>query len=688
MFVSKLLGLALLFCSFSSLSQQLLINEISQGTGAEEYVEFIVAGTPTCLTNVPCLDLRGVVIDDNNGYFATGSGTGIATGAVRFSDDTFWSCIPQGTLILVYNNTDVNPSIPANDLTMADGNCSLIIPINSTLFEGQSTSPSSAINTYPSAASWIAGNGAWSQIAMSNSNDSFQIRNSITSTTPNHSVSWGNNNTNTQINFAAASGSVFSMTNTVNDNSLIQANWIQGTVANDQTPGVFNNAMNGNWISAMNPQCGISNPLSISISSSPTGCNSTCTGTATIIISGGTAPYQTLWSTSETTTTINNLCAATYTVEVIDDAGCSITEQVIITNAGSTLQLVLNPTNESCDALFDGEITSTAGGGSSPYTYVWSNSAVTTDISNLCPGNYSLTVTDNSGCTTTANETISAGAITGDATIITSGPFTTMDAAEQFTSVQTGGAWTSDCGSCISSTGLFNPQIAGTGTFEICYTVGSGNCADEDCVQIIVTGCTPQTTSESFVTCPNGSIIVNGQTYTSPGTFSESFIDQQGCDSTHTIDYSWYPINPEELLFNECIGDSIEFNSTMYFENQIIEEQVVDINGCLVTNSYIITFDNCSAPDFNVFIPNVFTPNNDNVNDFFEISISDGFLEKGSIINRWGEVIFSFNNDNLSWDGTTKSGQPVTDGVYTYIITAKPDDGVNQVYHGFVTVLR
>ena len=53
-------------------AQQLIINEVSQGTGSSEYVEFVVIGTPTCITPVPSLDLRKVIIDDNNGYFAPG----------------------------------------------------------------------------------------------------------------------------------------------------------------------------------------------------------------------------------------------------------------------------------------------------------------------------------------------------------------------------------------------------------------------------------------------------------------------------------------------------------------------------------------------------------------------------------------------------------------------------------------
>ena len=76
-----------LFITFSGLSQSLIINEVSQGpTGSKEYVEFLVIPSATSQNCTTCTDLRGWIIDDNNGYFSNGvtSGTGVAAGACRF----------------------------------------------------------------------------------------------------------------------------------------------------------------------------------------------------------------------------------------------------------------------------------------------------------------------------------------------------------------------------------------------------------------------------------------------------------------------------------------------------------------------------------------------------------------------------------------------------------------------------
>lgn len=605
----------LVIFSTKAFSQQLIINEVSQGTQAKEYVEFIVAGNPTCQIPVPCMDLRGVILDDNNGDFANGSGTGIAPGAVRFANTTFWSCIPQGTLILIYNNNDLNPAIPPNDISMDDGNCRLIIPINSNLFEGQSDSPTSSNTDYPPSGTWIAGGGDWSQVAMSNSNDSFQILTSLSNLTSSHGVSWGNNTTNTFIYFTDAGGKVFSMMNSVDNDPFEQANWAEGTVGVNETPGQPNNSQNEAWISGMNPNCGVG----------PNG-----------------------------------------------------------------IQIELAIANESCPADCDGEIVASVFGGTSPYSYDWNNGADTPSISGLCQGDYSLTVTDDAGCTAITNVTILAGTAPQPVSITTTGPFSTLDAPAQFNATVNGGTWSADCGSCITSSGIFDPSSVVAGIYEICYTLGTGNCASNDCQFISVTeDCVEQFTSEDVAVCPETIVEFNGQQLTSPGTYPMVEVDQNGCDSTHTLFLTHFSVVPQHDFYSVCMGDSIEIEGIWYSDPEFIAETVLDNNGCSVTNTLTISLQDCTIPFYNVFIPNTFTPNNDNVNDLYTLSIEGGTLEYGAIINRWGEVVHEIDSMNLAWDGTTKQGFPVSDGVYTFLVKVRESyDGILHQYTGFVTVIR
>lgn len=177
--------------------------------------------------------MRGWYIDDNNGFHATGAGTGIAQGCVRFTQDPLWAAVPVGTLIVIHNDANVNASVPANDLSLSDGNCRLVIPVsNCALLEKHLTLPNVALSPYP--ATGFAACGNWTNISMANSDDSFQTIDPAGNLF--HSVSWGNNTLSTIIYFAGTSaGLVAQMTNAVTNNITTQANWTRVAVAGNDT---------------------------------------------------------------------------------------------------------------------------------------------------------------------------------------------------------------------------------------------------------------------------------------------------------------------------------------------------------------------------------------------------------------------------------------------------------------------
>lgn len=596
-------------------SQQLIINEVSQGVVSNgEYVEFVVIGTPTCVTPVPTVDLRTIIFDDNNGYFASGSGMGIASGAIRFANISFWQNVPQGTIILIYDNTSANTNLPADDLSLTDGNCKLIIPINSTLFEKATVSPTSTNSAYPPSASWTTGSN-WSPLGMANGGDSFQLPLSSNSTIPFHAVSWGNNSTNPIIYFAgSAAGTVFSFKNTVSNNWNTQANWVAGSNSSDETPGSPNSPQNAAWIASLNPQCGSTTPMAISTTVTNETCQGSCNGSAAITVNNGTGPF----------------------------------------------------------------------------TYLWSNGQTSSTLSNLCAGNYSVTVTAANGCSDSESFTITSGTGIGITTIQAAGPFLTTNSPLQLNGSPTGGTWSSNCSTCLSATGILDPADAGIGSFQVCYQTGSGNCISDTCITLLVNApCSPQTTSSNSVICAEDSIQLFGNWEHLAGVYSGTFIDQNGCDSTHSVTLSLYTVNPINESVSFCEGDSIEVFNTWYIGPTIATQVEQTANGCDYMHTVTINIENCEIEIPTVFIPNVFTPNADQVNDTFEIVIYGGLVEDAFILNRWGEVVHSFDPFNLKWDGTNDATkQRVQDGVYTYIVNFKPSEGPIQVYTGFITIIR
>lgn len=396
---------ALTFLS-SAYSQQLIINEVSQGTGTAEYVEFVVIGSPICSGTVPTIDLRKVMIDDNNGFFAGGGGSGIANGALRFSNDAFWSAVPQGTFILVYNHANKNASIPDDDISLSDNNCTLIIPGNSPLLESTTVSPNSSDISYPPDASWGPSIG-WSVVQMQNSDDSFQIPLLGGGGTPLHAVSWGNNTSGAIISFpGSAAGRVFSFQNSVSNDWNDQANWVSDPVASGQTPGAANNAANDYWIGTMNPNCR-SNPL-FSFTTTESACGA-ANGSATLNLSG-ISSSTIVWEDGQTGATASNLAAGVYSVLITDNTtGCIYVDSTIINNAGAAL-LAANFTDETCVDACNGTATVNTTGGTSPLQFQWdfaAGAATTATVSNLCPGTYGCIVTDANNCQSNILVTIS-----------------------------------------------------------------------------------------------------------------------------------------------------------------------------------------------------------------------------------------------------------------------------------------
>ncbi|MBM3164950.1 MAG: gliding motility-associated C-terminal domain-containing protein, partial [Bacteroidetes bacterium] len=134
-------------------------------------------------------------------------------------------------------------------------------------------------------------------------------------------------------------------------------------------------------------------------------CNGFSNGTATITINGGTAPYLFAWNNGATTASITNLAAGNYSVTVTDANGCVVTDNVTITQPSSILATV-NSVNITCNGLNNGSANVTQTGGIAPYTYQWSTGGLTSSITNLGPGNYSVSVTDINGCSVSANAVV------------------------------------------------------------------------------------------------------------------------------------------------------------------------------------------------------------------------------------------------------------------------------------------
>lgn len=149
-----------------------------------------------------------------------------------------------------------------------------------------------------------------------------------------------------------------------------------------------------------------SGQLMLGVRTSPPSCSTATDGTIDLMVTGGVPPFIYNWSTGDITEDLTGLAAGTYLVTVIDANGCDALLSIAVT-APPSMMIASLVDDVSCFGENDGSIQITVAGGVSPYSYAWSNGAETEDVSSVSAGSYSLTVTDDNGCTVTGSFIVS-----------------------------------------------------------------------------------------------------------------------------------------------------------------------------------------------------------------------------------------------------------------------------------------
>ena len=330
-------------------------------------------------------------------------------------------------------------------------------------------------------------------------------------------------------------------------------------------------------------------------------CNGNNTGTIDLSVSGGTPPYTYNWSTGAISQDISGLIAGTYIVTVSENTGCdsivsyTITEpQAMITN--------INGKDASCTDVCNGSANLSVIGGVSPYTFLWSNGAITEDLSGICNGSYTITITDNNGCTVTNSVTIGAGpGVTASFTYNGDQCFV----GHSFTFTNTGSgvnscgsncptfSWDFDGDLVIDVSGTSNTHANPTysyntcGSFVVTLIVDDGTCSDT-ATQVVSALCSPSATitpiNESCSgSCDGGAnLTVNGGTspYTylwsngeisqdisnlCPLTYDVTITDANACSTiaSVTIDPGPNPLAGFTYNGNQCLaGNNYTFTNT------------------------------------------------------------------------------------------------------------------------------
>jgi len=442
-------------------------------------------------------------------------------------------------------------------------------------------------------------------------------------------------------------------------------------------------------------------------------------GTATAIISGGTAPYIYSWNNGQTQQQTTNLVTGSYTVVVTDVNGCP--PETAPAFIPSSLSLVISTSGNKSICSGTTTLLSVTGGTS----YAWSTGAVSS----------SLTVAP--VATTTYSVHITGGICSKDTSIMITGypdPVISISGNNNVcignsTALSvTGGSkylWSNGVTNTVLTINL--PTV--TKTYTVIVTSSFG-CTDSSSISITVNPLPTIVVSPSQTICAGNSAQLsasgandylwsNGDTGNNisvqpynPVTYTVIGTDLNGCSSsasslitpspvvitsknvsinygdtivisitTNGTSYSWNPSST--LSCNTCLSTTASPNATT---NYVVT--VTDNNGCSRLDTITVTVIQKCKDD--IFIPNAFSPNLDLINDVLLIETENSdCLQNGifQIFDRWGNKVFETIDITKGWDGKYK-GKLCDPDVFAYRFSATLSGGQTIDKKGNISLLK
>ncbi|MBL0269586.1 MAG: gliding motility-associated C-terminal domain-containing protein [Chitinophagaceae bacterium] len=475
-------------------------------------------------------------------------------------------------------------------------------------------------------------------------------------------------------------------------------------------------------------------------------CNGAVDGTITVSATGGTAPYEysidggVNWQPGNTF----NGGAGPYTITIRDANGCLTTRGATITEPAILTASAVSVAG-SCNGGNDGTITVTAiGGNNGGYQYSIDGGAnwQSSNVFNVAPGTYNISVKDNLGCNVAIPPvTVS---LSSNLTYTRMADATICEGSSiQLNLVSNGTVYDWRQGAGLSNTSIANPVASPTISTEYIVRSTLDRCFIEDTVFITVnpapvpdagaTGfiCYGQShqlqasggvqykwTPATFLNNPNIANPTSSATQTTLYTLS-ILADNNGCPSlvtdtvsvdvtppikiyTYPADTIAYPGDQIRLKAVSAVPSANIYNWTPFvnLDNPFISDPVVtarnagdsiiykvtasSIAGCI--GEAFVKFRVYKGPE--LYTPTAFTPNGDGLNDlFYPFPVGIKSINYFRVFNRWGQLIFSSNTLYKGWDGKFQ-GKDQASGVYVWMAQGVDKNNKLITRQGSITVIR
>ncbi|MGM0532249.1 MAG: gliding motility-associated C-terminal domain-containing protein, partial [Bacteroidota bacterium] len=455
------------------------------------------------------------------------------------------------------------------------------------------------------------------------------------------------------------------------------------------------------------------------------------TGQINLAVEGGTGEYSYEWSNGETTRNLSDIPAGEYEVIVTDEAGCSVAENMKIEQPTPVEAEITDSGGPLCFGDEGGYVKTSVHGGTTPYRYEWNNGASSSNLKDVGPGEYALTVTDDKGCSSEVSVEITGPEeLTGVLSIEEEiscykgddgavglelsggvGPYeikwygenkSFSESSSRLSGLESGlyRAVVQDANGCswkdsVRLTAPSEPFFVELNEYHLSCHGGDDGAIDVE----VHNGTAPFN-----FTWSNGLKTRDASGLTS-GKHAVSVTDAKGCEAEASTVLLEPPKITAETLINapsckDADDGSAEIvlsggNSpyTVEWSNGTSGNKIEELNAGFY--SARVTDNNLCVQEFEVEIPltdkacvdipTAYTPNGDGINDTWEIrgiEFYPGYTIK--VFSKWGDLIYSASAGDASWDGTFK-GEKLQAASYYYVIDL--GDG-STPFKGLVTIIR
>ena len=413
-------------------------------------------------------------------------------------------------------------------------------------------------------------------------------------------------------------------------------------------------------------------------------CFGAADGSITADVIGGTPPYSFDWGGGLTGSTITDLPPGPYMAVITDSKGCQFQFTAMVGQPDEFIALVdeqntLDTVN--CFGDENGVITVTAQGGNLDIStfigYAWEdNIASGSSASGLGAGTYTVTVSDFLGC----EDELTVEVFEPSEVMFELGDIEAILCAGQQTTVTVDTAY------------------GGTGFSNIWYTFSVDNAVDQSLgtpVPIFAgshlitvsddNGCTSDTLINLLEPAP---ILLEYPDVVTVELGDSVMLQPSVLQLVIPLDQDSVFWTPGTFL---SFGDNLLEPTVTPIDDITYEVLIFDENGCSAVATVRVEVDR----NINVYIPNIFTPDADGINDYFQVFTGPGVSQIRSfqVYDRWGEQVFYKQNipagagETEGWDGTFR-GRIMNSGVYVYIAEVEYKDGRTILFRGDVTLIR